>query len=237
MGTGTVLVVEDDEAIRRGLADALRFHGYEVCEAADGVAGLDAALTRAVDLVVLDLLMPRLDGMSVLARVRESRPDLPVIVLTARGEEADKVRGLRGGADDYVVKPFGLPELLARIEAVLRRSAERPRFGPAIAVGGRQILFDRREVVHAGGQRVPLSERECAVLAYLAAHRGRAVAREELLRRVWGLDPRGVHTRTVDMTVARIREALADDPHEPAVVRTVRGVGYMLAPPDEADHP
>lgn len=234
MPLGTVLVVEDDAAIRRGLADMLRFSGYGVREAADGQAGLDAALTGEVDLVLLDILMPRLDGLSVLRELRKARPTLPVIMLTARGEEEDKVRGLRDGADDYMVKPFSAPELLARVAAVLRRSPERPVALKRLKVAGRVIDFERREATVDGGVPEALSEREAQLLAYLASNPGRAVSRDELLSRVWGLDPRGVQTRTVDMTVARLRELLRDDPDEPQVIQTVRAKGYMLGPKSSA---
>jgi DNA-binding response OmpR family regulator len=232
---GTLLVVEDDAAIRRGLVDALGFAGYLVREAPDGRAGLDAALAPGVDLVLLDILMPRMDGLAVLAELRKARPALPVIFLTARGQEQDRVKGLRTGADDYVVKPFSVGELLARVEAVLRRSAERPAAVSTLTIAGRAIDFERREVVY-NGERAAISQREAEVLAYLAANRGRAVAREELLSRVWGVDPRGVTTRTVDMAVARLREQLRDDPAHPVVIITVRAKGYMLAaePTDSA---
>ncbi len=229
MALAKVLVVEDDGAILRGLCDALRFSGYATSEAPNGEAGLDLALTTDVDLVLLDILMPGMNGFEVLRELRRTKPGMPVIVLTAKGEEQDRVRGLRDGADDYVVKPFSASELLARVEAVLRRSAERPRSVKGIRVAGREIDLARREVVHEDGRRELLSEREGEVLAYLAANRGRAISRDELLSRVWGLDPRGVQTRTVDMTIARLREVLRDDPTEPSVIVTVRGRGYMLA--------
>jgi DNA-binding response OmpR family regulator len=227
---GTLLVVEDDAAIRRGLVDALNFSGYSVREAADGREGLDMALSDGVDLVLLDILMPRMDGLQVLEQLRKARPALPVIFLTARGQEQDRVKGLKNGADDYVVKPFSISELVARVEAVLRRMPERPTGVQRLAIAGRTIDFERREVVHADGQREPMSQREADVLAYLACNRGRAIAREELLLRVWGVDPRGMTTRTVDMAVARLRVQLRDDPDEPVVIQTVRGKGYMLAP-------
>ncbi len=229
MPLGNLLIVEDDAAIRRGLVDALRFSGYTVSEAADGRAGLDAALAGAFDLVLLDILMPKMDGLAVLEELRRAKPALPVIFLTARGQEQDKVKGLKLGADDYVVKPFSVGELAARVEAVLRRSAERPSGVPRLVIAGRTIDFERREVSFADGGRAELSQREAEVLAYLASNRGRAVSREELLSRVWGVDPRGVSTRTVDMAVARLREQLRDDPESPAVVVTVRAKGYMLA--------
>ena len=228
MSLGVILVVEDDDAIRRGVVDMLRYNGYRVHEAADGRKGLDLALAVDADLVLLDIMMPGMDGIEVLTELRRTRPAQPVIFLTARGEEEDRVRGLRLGADDYVVKPFGIEELLARIEAVLRRSPSRPSGLAPVTIAGRTIDFDRREAVLPSGARRTLTEREAEVIGYLAAHAGRAVSRDELLQRVWGLDPRGTHTRTVDMTVARIRETLDDDPASPQVIQTVRGRGYML---------
>lgn len=229
----SILVVEDDAAIRRGLCDILKHSGYRVHEAPDGQAGLSAALSTELDLVLLDILMPRLDGMGVLLQLRQTKAWLPVIFLTAKGLEDDRVRGLRSGADDYIVKPFSAAEVLARVEAVLRRSAERPRPIARLSIAGRIIDFERREAVLPDGQRVVLPEVEARVLAFLAANPGRAVSRDELLRVVWGMDPKGVQTRTVDMAVARLREHLGDDPDDPKVVVTVRGKGYMLARADE----
>jgi two-component system, OmpR family, alkaline phosphatase synthesis response regulator PhoP len=226
----TLLVVEDDAAIRRGLSDALRYAGYAIREAADGLEGLEAATADGIDLVLLDILMPRLDGVGMLKELRRIRPSLPVIMLTARGQEQDRITGLKAGADDYVVKPFSIAELLARVEAVLRRSPERPTGVARLAIAGLSIDFERREITHADGAREVLAQREAEVLAYLAANRGRAITREEMLSRVWGVDPRGVATRTVDMAVARLRVQLRDDPDDPRVIQTVRGKGYMLAP-------
>ena len=233
MSLGTVLIVEDDTSIRRGIVDSLRFSGYTVREAADGEAGLDAALAEGIDLVLLDIMMPKMDGLEVLGELRKARPALPVIFLTARGEQEDRVKGLRLGADDYVVKPFGVDELVARVEAVLRRSAERPLDTPTLSIAGREIDFERRQARLPSGEVRSLTEREAEVLRFLNANRGRAVSRDELLRKVWGLDPRGTHTRTVDMAVARLRENLDDDPSSPAVIATIRGKGYILA--DDTD--
>ena len=228
-----ILVVEDDAAIRQGVVDALEFEGFEVSEAGDGERGLNLALSLACDLVLLDLAMPKKDGLEVLGELRGSKPTLPVIIMTARGDEQDRVKGLKLGADDYVVKPFSLQELTARVEAVLRRSPERPTDITELSLpGGGTADIARRVVVHTDGERAELSEREAELLAYLARHRGRTIAREELLIRVWGItNPRGINTRTIDMHVARLREKLRDDTATGGgLIRTVRGKGYLFAP-------
>lgn len=181
-----------------------------------------------VDLVLLDLMLPDGDGLEVLAGLRRDRPFLPVIMLTAKGEQTDRVAGLRSGADDYIVKPFGLDELLARVDAVLRRSVDRREQEEVLEIAGRRIDLGRRELTHVDGSVQSIPEREFALLAYLANHRDRAVSRDELLARVWGVDPRGLRTRSVDMAVARLRELLGDDSQQPQVIATVRGRGYKL---------
>jgi two-component system alkaline phosphatase synthesis response regulator PhoP len=160
--------------------------------------------------------------------VRNVRPTLPVIILSARGEENDRVSGLRLGADDYVVKPFSVTELLARVAAVLRRSPSRPSDVETLPLDAGHVDFARCEVAFDDGERIELSEREQQLLRYLARHAGRAVGRQELLENVWQIDARGVSTRTVDMHIARLREKLRDDPIDPQVLITVRGRGYML---------
>jgi DNA-binding response OmpR family regulator len=224
-----ILTIEDDPAIRRGIVDALRFVGYQTLEAADGDTGLELATKAQFDLLLLDLVLPRRDGLEILAEVRRLRPTLPIVILTARGEEADRVRGLRDGADDYVVKPFSVKELLARVEAVMRRSAERPTDLAEVKIPGGVIDLRRREVRFDDGRRTELSEREIELLHYLATNSGRAIARDELLANVWRISPRGVSTRTIDMHIARLREKLDDDPNRPTVIQTVRGKGYMFA--------
>jgi len=225
----TILTIEDDSAIRRGIVDALRFAGYDVLQSGHGDEGLTIALQQEFDLMLLDLVLPGTDGLEILRQVREIRPTLPVIILSARGEEDDRVAGLRLGADDYVVKPFSVKELLARVEAVLRRSPQRPMDVTTFPVPGGCADFDRREVRFEDGTRTELSEKEVDLLRYLATHRGRAVARDELLANVWRINPKGLPTRTIDMHVARLREKLRDDPTEPRVLLTVRGKGYMFA--------
>jgi two-component system alkaline phosphatase synthesis response regulator PhoP len=235
MSLGVILVVEDDDAIRRGLADALSYTGYTVHDAPDGAAGLELILGTDADLVLLDIMMPKMDGLEVLSRLRRAKPAQPVIFLTARGEEYDRIKGLKLGADDYIVKPFSIDELTARIEAVLRRSPGRPSGHRTTTIAGREIDFERREVALPSGVRRSLTEREHEVLSFLCSNAGRAISREELLQTVWGLDPRGTHTRTVDMTIARLRETLDDEPGDPEVIRTVRGKGYMIASSTDED--
>lgn len=230
MKRGRILTIEDDAAIRRGIADALAFAGYEVIQAANGTEGCTTATTREYDLLLLDMVLPGMTGLEILRRIRNVRPTLPVIILSARGEERDRVNGLKLGADDYVVKPFSIDELLARVEAVLRRSPSRPTDVAELPIADGGIVdFARREVRFEDGASEMLSERELALLRYFACHAGRAIGREELLTNVWQIDARGASTRTVDMSVARLREKLRDTGDEPRIIVTVHGKGYMLA--------
>ena len=229
MSRRSILVVEDDQAIRRGVVAALQFHGYTTLEAANGTVGLDHALGSYYDLALLDIVLPGLSGLDILREVRLTRPTQPVIMLTSRGEEQDRIMGLQLGADDYVVKPFSIKELLARVEAVLRRSPERPTDLTLLNIPGGVADFSRCEIRYEDGQRSELSEREMELLRYLAMNGGRAVSRDEILSRVWRIDPRGVQSRTIDMHIARLREKLRDSTEEPKVILTVRGKGYMLA--------
>src|SRR5919201_2951405 len=227
MAGARILTIEDDAAIRRGIVDALTFVGYDVIQAADGTDGCAAAVSRAYDLLLLDMVLPGKSGLEILREVRNTRPTLPVIILSARGEERDRVTGLKIGADDYVVKPFSVDELLARVEAVLRRSPARPTDVNELPIAGGCIDFARCEVRFDDGSREELSERERALLRYFACHAGRAISREELLANVWQIDARGVTTRTIDMHVARLREKLRDTNGDGRVLVTVRGKGYM----------
>jgi DNA-binding response OmpR family regulator len=228
MTRGTILVVEDDPAIRRGLVDALKYAGYDTVESPRGDAAR-LADEMPVVLVLLDVMLPGGDGFAILREIRSAQPTLPIIMVTARGAEADRVRGLRDGADDYVGKPFSATELLARVAAVLRRSPERPADVARLEAGGCTVDLARREVVLPDGERRAISDREAAILRYLAGSAGRAVSRDEILQRVWGLDPHGITTRTVDMHVARLREKLAHGSADgESIIVTVRGKGYML---------
>jgi DNA-binding response OmpR family regulator len=223
-----ILTVEDDNAIRRGIVDTLRYSGYQVSEAANGFEGSEKALGQDIDLLLLDLVLPGPGGLDILRKVRASRPTLPVIILTARGEESDRVAGLKLGADDYIVKPFSVKELLARVEAVLRRSPQRPTDVSLVSIPSGVADFSRREIRYSDGSRAELSEREVELLRYLAENSGRAIAREELLENVWRISADGLPTRTIDMHVARLREKLRDSAEEPRSLLTVRGKGYMF---------
>jgi DNA-binding response OmpR family regulator len=227
-----IAVVEDEPAIRRGVVDALKLSGYDVAEAADGQSGLREAQTDGVDLVLLDLLLPKLNGLAVLDEIKRTCPSRPVIILTARGGEDDRVKGLKMGADDYVVKPFSARELLARVEAVLRRTSKAVPDVANVKYGRSLIDLNRREVRWSPSERTDLSETETALLRYLVSNRERAVSRDELLTKVWGIGTDGLETRAVDMHVARLRAKLKDPGgHElPEAIVTVRSHGYMAGP-------
>lgn len=223
-----ILVIEDNQAIRQGILDALEYEGYRVFQAEDGTKGQEMAVHDSYDLLLLDLILPGKSGFEILKETRLHRPTLPVIILTAKGEEAEKVRGLNMGADDYIVKPFSVKELLARIEAVLRRSPERPGPVTHIPIPQGSVELARCEVRFDDGTATALSERERDILQYLAVNKNRAISRDEILTRVWHLNPGKVETRTIDMHISRLREKLRDDPENPRLLSTVRGKGYIF---------
>lgn len=225
----TILIIEDDAAIRQGIADALTFCGFRAIDAADGTSGLQQAVQREYDLLLLDLALPGIPGLEILRQLRATRPTQPVIILTAKGNEDDRIAGLNHGADDYVVKPFSVKELIARVEAVLRRTPARPSDVSQVEFPGGTMDFARRELRFADTDRTELSEREADLLRYLVCNRGRAISRDELLANVWRISPHGLPTRTIDMHIVRLREKLRDDPQEPRVLITVRGKGYMFS--------
>lgn len=222
----TILIIEDDAAIRCGIVDALNFSGYHVIESSEGLGGMRQAIESDYDLLLLDLGLPGQPGLEILRTMRKLRPSQPVIILTAKGEEADRVQGLSEGADDYVVKPFSVKELLARVAAVLRRATGKT-LQVQITFEHGVLDFERRELRYRDGTRAELSEREGELLQYLVANSGRAISRDELLAGVWQLSPKGISTRTIDMHIARLREKLRDDSERPSSLLTVRGKGYM----------
>ena len=225
----TILVVEDDPPIRQGIADALAFAGYEALTASDGEEGKRLALTAACDLILLDLVLPRCSGFDILEALKAKRPGQPVIILSARGEENDRVRGLTLGADDYVVKPFSARELLARVHAVLRRAHERRPAAETHRLAGIEIDLARETLTHPGGEPLPLSEKETGILRCLLANAGRPVPRPEILRQVWGIENPNIETRAIDMHVAQLRKKLRDPGQE--LLQTIRGKGYQLTLP------
>ncbi|MCH2174102.1 MAG: response regulator transcription factor [Lentisphaeria bacterium] len=224
----TILIIEDDQAIRRGLVDSLKFKEFETLETGSGNEGLDLALKFNYDMLLLDLNLPDKDGIEILKEVRVSRPLVPIILLTARGSEMDRVRGLNAGADDYVVKPFSIRELIARIEAVIRRSPERPKDVLHLKLNDATVDFNKCCVDFSDGRKQDLTERELELLRYLSKSQGRPVSRDELLTHVWRISS-GVETRTVDMHIARLRDKLRMNDLSPDIIVTVRGQGYMLA--------
>ena len=220
-----VLIVEDDPAMTAALTNGLRFNGYDVVVAHDGVAGLRLAAEEAPDVVVLDVMLPRMDGLDVCRRLREQRNRVPVLMLTARGQEMDKVTGLRTGADDYLTKPFSFLELLARIEALIRR-ADPAADLTVYAFDDVWLDFDTY-AAKKGGEPLALTHREFEMLRYFVARRGQVVTREQLLGAVWGaLNP--VETRTVDVHIAKLRRKLGEVPSKRHYILTVPGGGYKF---------
>src|SRR5688572_25254045 len=221
-----ILIVEDEPVMVAGLRDNFEFEGYEVISADNGVDGLDRALADDPDLVVLDVMMPRMSGLDVCKQLKAKRPSVPIIMLTARGQEIDKVVGLELGADDYVTKPFSIRELMARVKAVLRRASplaplpETYRFSNVeVNLRGNEVLRD--------GKPVDLSAKEFALLEYFIAHPAETLSRDRLLDAVWGYD-NYPNTRTVDTHIVHLRQKLEMNPEEPRFILTVHGSGYKF---------
>lgn len=224
-----ILIIEDEPGLVMALADMLAAEGYEVEAAQDGPGGLRKALEGRHDLIILDVMLPGMNGFEVCRQLRREGRGTPVLMLTARGQVADRVVGLKLGADDYLAKPFAPEELAARIEALLRRARREP-YAPLgrFQFGDVTVDFDRG-VATKGGQPVPLAGKELQLLRYLVERRGQAVSREELLRSVWEYSS-GVTSRTVDVHIAWLRQKLEDAPQSPRWIQTVRGVGYRFVP-------
>jgi len=223
-----VLVVEDDPGILRTVADNLRFEQYEVITATDGESAYRTQQQEQPDLIVLDLMLPRMSGFELCKRLRADDVQVPVLMLTARGEEADRVRGLDTGGDDYVTKPFSVPELMARVRALLRRAASATGSLDALKFGEVTVNF-RRYVAERGGHRVDMTRKEFALLRFLASRPNTVVTRDEILNKVWGFESYPV-TRTVDTHIAGLRAKLEADPARPVHIQTVHGVGYKFVP-------
>ena len=229
MSDETVLIVEDDPTMLRGLKDNFEFEGYRVRTATDGEAGLQAALDRHLDLVVLDIMLPKVNGYEICRLVRREGIDTPIIMLTAKGQESDVVLGLNLGADDYVTKPFSIKQLLARANAFLRRRRE--EHARAHRFGDCELNPVSRTLMRSGAE-VPLTPKEFNLLLLLASPPGRAYTRDEILRRVWGYDVI-VTSRSVDRCITTLRGKIEPDPAEPTFIKTVRDIGYRFESPGQ----
>jgi DNA-binding response OmpR family regulator len=221
-----ILIVEDEPAMVAGLRDNFEFEGYEVISADNGVAGLERALADDPDLVVLDVMMPRMSGLEVCKQLKAKRPSIPIIMLTARGQEIDKVVGLELGADDYVTKPFSIRELMARVKAVLRRASPVAPPSEIHRFSDVEVNLRGNEVSRAG-KPIELSAKEFALLEYFISHPGETLSRDRLLDAVWGYD-NYPNTRTVDTHIVHLRQKLELNPEEPRFILTVHGTGYKF---------
>jgi DNA-binding response OmpR family regulator len=222
----SILVVEDDAAIRNGLLDVFVFNGYEAFGEEDGARGLETALNREFDLLVLDLMLPSLDGFSICEKVRAQKPDQPILILTAKGSEDDVVKGFTCGADDYVNKPFSLKELMLRVEALLRRSGK-TNSDLSFSIGG--ITFDPQTLIaYRGADSLELTRREMDIMAFLHKNRDRIVSKAQLLKDVWQYSNPDVETRTVDIHMLKLKKKLLTLDGSAPMIQTVRGQGYRL---------
>jgi DNA-binding response OmpR family regulator len=221
-----ILVIEDEPNMVAGLRDNFEFEGYEVITAQDGIEGLERALEESPDLVVLDVMMPRMSGLEVCRQLRAKRASIPIIMLTARGQEVDKVVGLELGADDYVTKPFSIRELLARVKAILRRTAVVPKNQDQYSFGDVEVDLHRCRVLRSGKQ-LDISSKEFELLKYFICHTGETLSRDRLLEDVWGYDNYPT-TRTVDTHLVRLRQKLEPDSEQPQYFLTVHGTGYRF---------
>ncbi|HEY6252776.1 MAG TPA: response regulator transcription factor [Candidatus Angelobacter sp.] len=221
-----ILIVEDEPNMVAGLRDNFEFEGYQVVSAADGSEGLERALSDSPDLVLLDVMMPKMSGLEVCKQLKAKRPSMPIIMLTARGQEVDKVVGLELGADDYVTKPFSIRELMARVKAVLRRSHTLPKEEDRYSFGDAEVDLKRCRVTRSG-KEIEFSATEFELLKYFVVHSGEILSRDRLLEDVWGYD-RYPTTRTVDAHLVRLRQKLEPNPEQPRFFLTVHGTGYRF---------
>lgn len=224
----TILVIEDEQAIAEGLVDLCEFKGYHAHHVADGISGLREALTGSYGLVILDLMLPGMDGFTVCNRIREKDRELPIVILSAKTSEQDIIEGLRLGADDYIPKPFSVGQLFARVEAVLRRSRKAPPDQDHAMIGNLRIDFRTFSGLR-NETTIEFTRKETEILHYLWQHRDQAVTRNELLSEVWGYEnAESVDTRTVDIHITKLRKKVEDDPTHPRLLLTLRGEGYQL---------
>jgi DNA-binding response OmpR family regulator len=223
-----LLIVEDEQAILQGLMDVFIFHGYEVDSAMDGKLGLEKALRQDYDLILLDVMLPSIDGFTICNQIRAQNLQQPIIMLTAKSTEQDIITGLTLGADDYISKPFSVRELVLRVECVLKRTLRRTEPTAVLAIGAMRIDTANLQQLDST-QPLQFTRREIDILHYLQQHAERPVPREELLEKVWGYrQPESIETRTVDIHIAKIRRKIEDDPKQPKYLLTIRGEGYRL---------
>jgi DNA-binding response OmpR family regulator len=228
MSDQSILIIEDDPALLRGLSDNFRAQGYEVRSASDGNAGLAAALSEPPDLVLLDIMLPKLNGYEICRRVREQRLELPIIMLTAKGQEEEIVRGLELGADDYVTKPFSIRELIARVKALLRRRGASDETVHRIGDATFDLVSHK---LTRGTEEIPLTTKEYRMLEYFVRRPNRALARSDIIDHVWGRSVI-VTSRSVDRCVTTLRSKIEPEPRRPTFIHTIRDVGYRFELPD-----
>ena len=222
----TILIIEDDISILRGLKDNLSFEGYEVLTAPDGLEGLQMALDNQVDMLLLDIMLPGINGYDICRRLKKEKPELPIIMITARGTEVDKIAGLDLGADDYITKPFSIPELLARIRAVFRRTSIEGRDLATFSFANVSLDF-KKFIALVNDEEIKLSSREFAIMKYMVEHEGEVIHRHDLLDKVWGYDVIP-STRTVDNYILDLRKKFEKDPANPRHITSIRGAGYKF---------
>ena len=223
-----ILIIEDDVSILRGLKDNLTFEGYQVHTSPDGLEGLKLALEKHIDLLLLDIMLPGMNGYEICRRLKKDKPQVPIIMITARGSEMDTVAGLDIGADDYISKPFSIPELLARVRAVHRRSSTDQHEIETYSFGNVKLDFKKFQAT-LNDEQLKLSSKEFAIMKYLIEHEQEVIHRHELLEKVWGFDVTPT-TRTVDNYILDLRKKLEEDPSNPKHIITVRGAGYKFLP-------
>jgi DNA-binding response OmpR family regulator len=224
----TILIVEDDATMLRGLKDNFEFKGHRVLTAADGETGLNSALNNKPDLIILDIMLPKINGYEICRLIRKEKLDMPIIMLTAKGEESDIILGLNLGADDYVTKPFSIKELLARTEAFLRRSRQAEQ--DIYQFEDFQLDIPARKLTRHG-KEIKLSPKEFNLLEFFVKKTGRALTRDEILNLVWGYDC-FVGQRSIDRFVTTLRNKIEPDPHRPTFIHTIREIGYKFEPPE-----
>ena len=230
-----ILIIEDEIAIAEGLVDLCELNGYRVKHVADGESGLTEALTGQYGLILLDLMLPGMDGFTVCDKIREQDRSLPIIILSAKNSDEDIINGLKYGADDYISKPFSVPMLLARIEAVLRRSRQTMEAEGKLVAGNLRVNFREYTGVR-GSDELAVTRKEIEILEYLWTNRDRAVPRSELLKKVWGYENAdSVDTRTVDIHITKLRKKIEDDPSHPRLLVTFRGEGYQMRSAPECE--